>query len=112
MAPGKLEGPTTCLVFLGFELDTIAMDVRLPHPKLEELRELVHQWLGRKCCADRDLESLIGKLGHAAQVVVPVKTFLHRLFELKAKVGRSRRFCKLNTCVPCGGQPSWRHGMG
>ena len=26
VAPDRLEGPTTTLVFLGFELDTVAMD--------------------------------------------------------------------------------------
>ena len=29
-APGKCEGPTSSLVFLGFELDTEVMEVRLP----------------------------------------------------------------------------------
>jgi len=43
-------------------------------PKLEELKESVHRWLGKKCC--KDLESLIGKLGHVAQVVGPGKMFL------------------------------------
>ena len=44
----------------------------------------------------KDLELLIGKLGHAVQVVVPGKTFLWRLFELKGKVGRASRMCRLN----------------
>ena len=44
----------------------------------------------------KELESLIGKLGHAAQVVTPGKTFMRRMFELKVKVGRGRRQCRLN----------------
>ena len=47
VAPDKLEGPTTRLVFLGFELDTMAMEVRLPAPKLQELKELIQQRLGK-----------------------------------------------------------------
>ena len=42
---------------------------------------------------------LIRKLGHAVQVVVPGKTFLCRMLELKSKVGQSRRLCRLNTGV-------------
>ena len=80
IAPVKLEGPTTRLVFLGFELDTLAMEVRLPQDKLAELKELVHQWVGRRSCSVKDLESLIGKFGHAVQVVVPGKMFLQWLF--------------------------------
>ena len=41
LAEDKVEGPATCLVFLGIEIDTIKGEVRLPGPKLEALvREL------------------------------------------------------------------------
>ena len=78
----KLEGPTTCLEFLGFEADSAAMVIRLPARKLVERRELLRQWQGKKVCTRRELESVVGKLSHAAQVVVPGRTFLRRLFEL------------------------------
>ena len=74
VAPDKLEGLATRLVFLGFKLDTMAMEV--PDPKLQELKKLIQQWLGRRSCAAKELESLIGKLGHAAQVVQPGKILL------------------------------------
>ena len=35
----------------------------------------------------KEMDSLIGKLGHAAQVVAPRKMFLHWMFELKEKMG-------------------------
>ena len=31
----KVEGPTTCLTFLGIESDTHTMEIRLPDDKLE-----------------------------------------------------------------------------
>ncbi len=96
VALDKLEGPATCLVFLGFELDTRLMEVRLPVQKLQEVRDLVSQWCSKKVCSVKELESLIGKLGHAAQVVTPGKTFMRQMFELKAKGGRGRRMCRLN----------------
>ena len=34
IAPEKLEGPSSCLTFLGIELDTMAMEMRLPQAKL------------------------------------------------------------------------------
>ena len=58
IAPDKLERPTTKLLFLGFELDTVAMEVRLPTQKLEELiKELVRHCQGRKSCTMKELES-------------------------------------------------------
>ena len=34
LAENKLEGPSTCLTFLGFELDLAALEVHLPKDKL------------------------------------------------------------------------------
>ena len=53
IAEDKLEGPATCLVFLGIELDTLQMSLRLPIEKLQELRQLVQTWLGRRFCSKK-----------------------------------------------------------
>ena len=65
----KLEGPWYRLSFLGFELDSHAMEIRLPPAKLTELRQLIWSWVYRHSCTRRELESLIGKLAHASKVV-------------------------------------------
>ena len=36
-APDKCESPTTCLIFLGIELNSVSMTARLPNDKLTEL---------------------------------------------------------------------------
>ena len=64
-----LEEPETRVTFLGFELDTMTMEVRLPQQKLRELRQLSYQWRSQKACLRIDLESLVGKLAHATQAV-------------------------------------------
>ena len=78
----KVEGPTPCLEFLGFILDSQALEVWLSQTKLLELQSTIHQWVGRKMCERRELESLEGKLVHAAKVVKLRRTFLRRMFEL------------------------------
>ena len=51
-------------------------------------------------CTMKELESLAGKLGHAAQVVQLGKPFLRRiLYERKAKMGPSRGRFRLNTGI-------------
>ena len=50
VALNKLEGPWTSLTFLGFELDSIAMIIRLPLQKLLELQDLVRAWRGCRAC--------------------------------------------------------------
>ena len=96
VAVEKLEGPATCLGFLGFEVDSSLMEVRLPLKKLQELRELTRQWLGRKTCTRKELESLVGKLAHAARVVRPGKTFMRRLFELLGGARKSQHHVRLS----------------
>ncbi len=43
IAEEKREGPTTVLEFLGFEVDSGAMTIRLPERKVEELANLLTQ---------------------------------------------------------------------
>ena len=40
----KTEGPSTCLTFLGIELDTRAMVMRLPEIKLTQLNQALAEW--------------------------------------------------------------------
>ena len=41
LAPDKCEDPTTCLIFLGFELNSVSMTARLPTEKLTELQSTI-----------------------------------------------------------------------
>lgn len=76
VAEEKLEGPSVCLTFLGIELDTGRMRRRLPSNMLTELESLIQDWLPRKACKVRELQSLVGKLQHVCKVVHPGRTFL------------------------------------
>ena len=82
MAPNKQEGPTTCLVFLGIQIDTVAGELRLPEDKLQRLQALLQKWGARRACQRRELESLVGLLNHACKVVRPGRSFLRRLLDL------------------------------
>lgn len=92
----KLEGPGSSLSFLGFELDSRAMVIRLPLEKLRELQSLVREWSDRDKCKKKDLQLLVGKLAHACKVVWPGKTFLRQMFELLAGTRKSHHFIRLN----------------
>ena len=48
LALEKVEGPTTCLSFLGITLDTVNMEARLPEEKLQRIQLLVTEWLDKK----------------------------------------------------------------
>ena len=98
-APGECAGPASSLVFLGFELDTEALVVRLPHPKLEQTQRLVQEWLHKRACKKRDLESLLGHLQRAATVIRPGRTFVRRLIELLSSVRNRDQWIRINSVV-------------
>ena len=96
LAMEKLEGPTTCLTFLGIEVDTEAMELRLPEMKLKSLTSTVKEWYGRKSCTKRELLSFIGLLSHACKVVRPGRRFLRRLINLSTGTRSLNRCIRLN----------------
>ena len=58
-----------CLKFLGFELDSCNMEIRLPGNKLQEIQPLIGQWqLGKKLPTKKELKSLVGKLAFVCRV--------------------------------------------
>ena len=94
LALDKIEGPSTCISFLGIELNSDALTVSLPLHKLEQLRRILAHWSTSRCVRDsHQFQSLIGHLVHATQVVPLGKAFLNRLFPISSALrpGQMRR---------------------
>ena len=58
IAEHKRESLTTCLTFLGIEVDTVSGQLRLPADKFEHLKSLLLEWGDRKACQRRDLDRI------------------------------------------------------
>ena len=97
IASDKLEGPCTRLTYLGIEIDSDYMIIRLPDAKLVELQELLTAWISKRRCPKRELLSLIGKLSFAAKFVKPGCLFVRRLIDLSTKAKRLNHHLALNT---------------
>ena len=69
----KIVNPTTCMTFLGIELDTASQIARLPQDKLITLVAELHSFASlyqlQQTCTKRQLLSLIGKLSFACKVI-------------------------------------------
>lgn len=96
IANHKTEGPATVLVFLGILIDSHKFELRLPIDKLKRLQATLRQWINKKVCTRKDLESLLGHLSHAATVVRQGRTFLRQLFPLLSLNRASHHFIRLN----------------
>ncbi len=83
VAMKKTTKPTHCLTFLGFELDSVRMEIRLPQDKLEKYAGNIQSCLGNHSISLRALRSITGQLQYATSVVKPGKAFLRRLISMQ-----------------------------
>ena len=97
VATEKVEGPTTCLTFLGIEVDTISQQLRLPLAKLLRLKANIRGWLGCKSCKKCQLQSLLGHLNHTAMVVRSGRSFIGRMTDCLSLASRPDHFICLNS---------------
>ena len=77
---GKVIDPTTRITFLGVELDSLTMSLRLPNDKLLSLKQELQSFTSRKRATRRQLQSIAGRLSWAAGVVRGGRVFLRRIF--------------------------------
>jgi len=109
LANEKTEGPATCLTVLGIEIDSAAMELRLPADKLTRLAGLLEAWHGRKAGIRRDLESLVGMLQHASKVVRPGRIFLRRIYDLLAATNHFKPHFTVRLNRECRADIDWWH---
>ncbi|CAC5420089.1 unnamed protein product [Mytilus coruscus] len=65
----------------GVEIDSIAMELRLPGDKLSLLKQELTDFGNRKRASKKQLQSLAGKLGWASTVVHGGRVFLRRIID-------------------------------
>ena len=82
LAKEKTAGPATVLAILGIQFDTDRLILSLPADKLERIRALIGEWVRRKKCMKRELQSLIGQLQHVSTIVKSGRTFLRWMYDL------------------------------
>ena len=58
----KLVGPTTNLIYLGFELDTINMTASLSTQRKQDLLDYLRRWHKKKLAHSQEVRSLVGYL--------------------------------------------------
>ena len=97
IAEDKLFWPATTLIYLGIEIDTVKMTVRLPDDKLEKLKQLMTEWKSKRKVKRIDLLALIGFLAFASKVVKPGRMFLRRLIDLSSTVSSDHHFITINS---------------
>ncbi|KAM4808264.1 adhesion G-protein coupled receptor V1 [Rhinophrynus dorsalis] len=95
LAREKTEGPTTCLCFLGIELDSVSMECRLPSDKLSALLGEVLACRRARKVSLWALQSLLGKLNFASRIIPMGRVFSRRLSQASGGALRSHHHIRL-----------------
>lgn len=91
----KTVYPTTVITIYGIEIDSNLMQSRLPDEKLTKLRTQLATCAHKRKIKLKDLQSFIGLLNFACQVIVPGRAFLRRLIDLTCGITNPNYFIRL-----------------
>ena len=94
--PNKLEGPSTCVMILGIELDSMTLQARLPQDKFDHIAALLLSWSLKQHCTWKELESFISHLRHICKVIPQGRTFLWRMINLLSAFRRDDHLIRLD----------------
>lgn len=96
LAEEKTLGPATTLNFLGLEIDTIEMIVRIPSEKLTKLHIQLSKMLNRKKTTLVDLQSLTGLLNFCSRAIPSARAFVRRFYDAMQGLSRPNHHVRVS----------------
>ena len=82
--------------FLGIEIDSLRMEMRLPQDKLRKLQVQLALFSDRRKASKKELEVLGGILAHCCKVVHGGRTFSRRVYDLISSVRKASHRVRLS----------------
>ena len=92
----KVRSPSRIQVYLGVELDSTKMELRLPQEKLDKLYVELDFFSGRRRATKKQLQRLCGVLSHCSTLVRGGRTFSHRVISLLSAFTPKKRYITLS----------------
>ena len=87
-AEDKASPPSTVMIFLGLEVNTITMTIKIPQQKLIEIRMELGRWfLGRRV-TKKQMQSLVGILNFAAGCIKPGRIYFSRILNVLRRMDK------------------------
>ena len=97
----KARAPSTEMVYLGVQFNTVTMTMSVPPDKLAELKEEIERWYKKTTTAKKPLQSLLGKLFWVSRVVKHSRTFMSRLLNQLREMPSTPSNCKVKLSEDC-----------
>lgn len=95
----KCLEPSTKVEWLGYLINTEEMTVSIPSDKMKEVVDECGTWLNKKLVTKTMVQSLVGKLAHVANCVLPGRKFLARLLATLRAFGEKKWTTINDECI-------------
>ena len=89
-------GPATKLIFLGIEIDTLDMVIRIPEEKIVALKNTLVEVLDKTKITLRDLQSLVGTLNFCSKAIPAARTFNRRFCDAMCGIKHPSHYIRVN----------------
>lgn len=99
LADDKTVWPTTSLIFLGFELDSVEMKIKIPVDKLYSLKDLIICFLARKKATLKEFQALAGLLNFCLRAIPPARAFTRRIYDVMQGVVKPHHLIRVSVAV-------------
>lgn len=99
IADEKTVGPTEVLVFLGLELDSINMTVKIPLEKILTTLEKIQQMLAKQKTTLKEMQSLIGTLNFCCRAIPMGRPFCRRLINATCGLTKPYHHTRVNNGI-------------
>ncbi len=96
IATEKTEGPSEIITFLGLELDSERMIVRIPSDKIADVVNKIQVMLSGQKTTLKAMQSLIGSLNFCCRAIVIGRPFCRRLINAICGLTKPRHHLRLN----------------
>ena len=88
VAEEKTVGPVTCITYLGYVLDSILMEIRIPIDKIRAILQQIEEISSHSKVSLRQLQSLTGSLNYCAKAMPSARAFVRRMYAAMSKATR------------------------
>lgn len=96
----KVSAPSKVTRYLGIEVDSECMELRLPVDKIGKMLDLIAQFKAKPIVSRKDVQRLSGLLAHCATLVKGGRSYTRRLYDLeKIAAGTKTKRVRLTTAA-------------
>lgn len=81
LADDKTVGPTTVLVFLGLEINSVLFQIQIPREKIYRLKLALNKFLNGKKVTLKELQALVGLLNFCTRAIPVARAFNRRFYD-------------------------------